>query len=289
MSWLLPMERIMSATGEFLLERFVHYVLCDDPLPGRQLIASALANGEDPFELLTHVLWPAAECLQQLKKDGLIATRLFNAAQRALASLIHQLAAQLPREPQEPRGPEATAAYAPSISAGISPRGRLLILSAPGEFSDLGAQLLAALAESRGFDVLFAGAGVTSQELTFALLQLQPDALLIHGSLDSSRLSTRTLLEHLQRSRLRPQLQVAAVGAIADPQSDGHDLGADLVSRHPMEILEMLALCPDYRSPGYDPHPAQSLEMLVGATLSTNHAAVHDFLRSRFPTRLHAN
>jgi methanogenic corrinoid protein MtbC1 len=268
---------------EHVLEQLVHYVLSDDAAAGRALVHAALAAGADPQRLLADVLWPAAECVHQLCHDRLISPRVFNTATRALATLAACAAARLPA--------------CPPAAGGARPR--VLIAAAPGERTDLGAHLLATLAEGYGMGVLFAGANLSTEDLTVAVLRLQPDAVLLHGSLPASAPATAALLRHLRRARLWPDAQLAVVGGVVAAGSTAapggaaaHEpLGADLESAHPVEILELLALCPEYRAPDSAPTSSSALHLLPGATptVGLDPAALHDFLCRHFPPRTHTN
>jgi len=259
-----------TSTGQFpldfLLERFVHQMLRDDPSGVRRMLAEAVRAGCDPTWLLAEILWPAAECLAQLRHDRLVGLRAFNQATRSLVQAAGHLDARLP-------------------AAGPIGR-RVLILTAPGEPGDLGAYVLSILAEAAGVAALFAGAGLNATDVLFALSHLQPDALVIHGSLPVSLPAAETLVAQVQASRWWPQVQIACVGAMLN-RPEGLAQRGDLSSHHPVELLELLALCPDHRAvPGLE---APGLSMPPGATPSVHAQAIDDLLRHYFPPRPHVN
>lgn len=252
---------------DFLLERFVHQILSDDPAGVRHLLAQALRAAGDPQWLMAEILWPAAECLAQLRHDRLVSLRTFNQATRSLTLAAGHLDAHLP--------------------AADSARRRLLILTASGEPGDLGAHLLSILAEAAGFATLFAGAGLSAADAVFALAHLQPDALVIHGSLPSSLPAAQSLVAHLQACRWWPQVQIACVGAMLGT-AEGLTQAGDLSSHHPVEILELLSLCPDHRTvPGLTAPSA--LHMPADTTPAIHAQAIDDLLRHYFPPRPHVN
>ncbi|HEY4328611.1 MAG TPA: hypothetical protein VGN88_02655 [Phycisphaerae bacterium] len=257
--------------SDFLLERFVHHILKDDPRDsragaGRTIFADALSAGADPRWLLSEILWPAAECTQQLRHDQIITPRVFNHAVRTLANLASQLA--------------------PAAASKIPATQRFLfIASAPGEPSDLGAHLLSILAESHGFSVQFAGANLSASDILFALNRLEPHAVILHGSLVDSFLPTQNLLAKLRHAELWPKIQFATAGAMLE----NHPGTADISAQHPVELLELLALCPDHRAAGDSPLQQEPLHFLTDPTACPHGDAVRDLLFHYFPPRRHAN
>jgi len=135
----------MKSRPEFLLEKLVHYAVRDHSAAARELMTEAVAQGMEAGALLAEIVLPAVECVHQLRRDGLISARVFNAAVRGLSGALHTLKESL-RDQTGTR------------------RGRVLILSAPLEETDLGGQVVAALAEGHGYDVLFAGAHLEVEE-----------------------------------------------------------------------------------------------------------------------------
>jgi methanogenic corrinoid protein MtbC1 len=256
---------------EFMLERLVHHVLREESRAARELIGSALVVDGTPDALLAHVVIPAIECMHQLREDALVSARVFNAGGRVLSSLVQHLESHLPPA----AGP-------------VSPqdrRARVLVLSAPGERTDLGAQAVAALAAAFGFEVHFAGAHLSTEELLVATTRLEPDALLFHGSLPSSREALGRLLEKLRGAGVWPRMQVAVTGAVAGAREC---FVADAAAADPLEVLEVMALCPDYRAARPEEEP---LGLLEGASPArgVDPAVVREFLSTMFPPRVHGN
>jgi len=248
-------------------------MLRDQPHAAHELLGSALAAGTQPQWLMAEILWPAAECLAQLRRDRLISLRAFNQAAHAVTRIAGHLDAAIAPAPSRQR--------------------RLLVVSAPGEPGDLGANLFSLLADACGFTALFAGAGLQRTDIAFAIAHLEPDALIIHGSLPSSLPATQRLITDLQASSLWPQIQIACLGAMVGTEGRITNAG-DISSHHPLELLELLALCPDHRAlPGITPPdlnaPANTLQFPAGTTPTLHVQAIDDLLRQLFPPRLHIN
>lgn len=265
----------MSDTPEYVLERLVHHVLREEGAAARSLVAAALEMHAMPERFLAEVLFPAVECMHQLRHDGLISGRVFNAAARVLVRLTQQVEERL-----NASGDEAEEGEDGRPGEGEAGR-RMLVLSAPGERTDLGAQVVAALAGERGFEVLFAGAHLSAEELLVACSRLQPEVLLVHGSLAASRPEAEALVQRLRRAGLWPGMQIAAAGTLAAQEG----IGADISAADPMEVLELLALCPGYRAADQ-----VTLRMLEGSSTfrGVDASVVRQFL-SMFPPRVHGN
>lgn len=218
-------------TPEFLLERFVHQTLQGEQRSTGALLERALAARVPAEALLLEILWPTVECVQQLRQDGTVGVRTYNAAVRTLRSMLDMLAGWLPRESGDPQGGRS-----------------LMIVTAPGESEELGAHVVATLAESHGWRVHFGGAGLPVEEITFALGQLSADVVVIQATFAEAAARVRKLIERLQRVRIWPRAQVAVVGGVVAESSGKATLGADVMARDPVELLELLALCPEYRA-----------------------------------------
>ena len=247
-------------TSDFLLERVVHQVLKGGPTTSLLPESTSL----DPAHFIADILWPAMECIHQLHEDGTTTARIVNTATRALRSLLESAARRLDRQPPNHRS--------------------AFIFTAPGESSDLGAHMFATLAESHGFRVFFAGAGLSLEELTFSIGQLSPDILVMHGALPASAPRAAELLCQLRRIRIWPSAQLVLTGALA--KSLPHP-AADLLSPHPIETLELMSLWPNYR---HTPNPPNSpLQMLEGTTespkLSTE--TIRQMIRHHFQKHPH--
>ncbi len=228
----------MAYSAEFLLERFVHHVLQGEARPCNALINEALAWKVPAESLLLEILWPTLECAQRLKADGTIAGRTYNTAIRTLGGMLALL---------EPHLEQAGLDCATGRS--------IMVLTAPGECEELGAHITATLAEAHGWTVFFAGAGLTREEISFSIGQLNPDVLLIHGSFTTSVPQTRQLIEQLQKIRIWPRIQIAVTGGISESTTGRNPLDADIRGRDPVETLELLTLCPEYRATPQVRHP----------------------------------
>jgi len=59
----------------------------------------------------------------------------------------------------------------------------MLIICSPGEPEELGAQITTDLAEAKGWTVHFAGGGVPNDEIVGWIGQIEPEVLLVYGTI----------------------------------------------------------------------------------------------------------
>jgi len=270
----------MADSPDYLLERFVHRVLGESSSGTCELVDEALEKQIDGRRILSEILWPAAECVQQLHHGGQVSRRIFNRATRSLFISAGQV--RLPAAPGE-----------------FTTDRSVFVCGAPGEMSDLGSHLVALLAESYGFSTMFAGARLSAEEVMFAISRLKPDVALVQGSLGGSRGELNRWMERIRQARFWPEVQLAAVGAVAAFPEGAEALQAigagtyctaDVISRHPVEILELLALFPSYRAQGGRlPARRAPLHMVKGATPLPDPTEAKQSILQHFPGRFRWN
>jgi methanogenic corrinoid protein MtbC1 len=177
------------------------------------------------------LIWPAMETVQDLYAAGLVSQHRFNAAFRLLDKVMT-------------RALEGIAPVAPIARSAM-------IFTIPGEREEFGACLLSRLAELHGWTVYFAGGNLTVEEVMFAIGRLTPDALVIHAGLSGGENGVAELIKKLQRVGVWPAAQVTVCGRAVEGLRSMPGIQADILARTPVELLELMQLCPDHRwNPG---------------------------------------
>src|SRR5262245_43354296 len=113
-------------------QTYLDTLLSGDRLACRAIIDRALSEDFQPFDLLTQLIWPAMESLQQLYRDDRIAIAALNLATRLNRMMTDQLCMQLPR--------------------GESNGKKVLIFCGDDEPEELGGQICADLFECDGWN-----------------------------------------------------------------------------------------------------------------------------------------
>lgn len=221
----------------FRLERFVHHTLTGHLGECLELLQELPASVPAGM-LISELIWPTLECVQQLHLDRSIATRTHNTAVRTLRALVEHLCGQQPPEQHMVNR-------------------SLMVLTAPGERDELAAHITASLAEGTGWRTYFAGANLSAEEMMFSIGQLGPDVVLFVSTLRASAASIQQAIALLHRGRVWPRVQIAVCGAAIEQAMD-HPPGADIAARDAVEALEVLELCPDYRATAPRGQPAST-------------------------------
>jgi len=123
--------------SEPLLTRYLQPLLAGRRAECFNLIAEVVRGGYDPRELIHDVVWPAMAQLERLYRDDRIDTAIDNMACRINHTVADQLQAHLPK--RVPNGK------------------RIVVTCGDDQRQVIGAQMLADLLQSDGWDVYFVG------------------------------------------------------------------------------------------------------------------------------------
>ena len=203
-----------------LSQSYVESLLTGDRIVCRRLIDTCLTDGRTAYELLTELIWPTMEMLQELYRDDRINVSMLNLATRLNRSLTDQLTAQLPRN--EANGK------------------KVLIFCGNAEPEELGGQICADLFEADGYSVRFAGGGVPDDEVLKLIGDLRPDLLLLFGTLPSGVPAVRRLIDYLREVNSCPEMQIMCCGGIYK-RAEGlaEEIGADLYAPDAAAAVEV--------------------------------------------------
>jgi methanogenic corrinoid protein MtbC1 len=192
-----------------LFNNYIEPLLHGDRDACRQLVEAAIAEGVNPGDLLTHLIWPAMERIQALYRDDRITQANLNLATRLNRSLTDQIAAKLERKASNGRS--------------------TIIFCGAAEPEELGGQITAELFEADGWKVRFAGGGVPDDEVLKLIGESRPDLLVLFGTLPSGMPQVRKLIDYLREVNSCPQMQVLCCGGIYK-RAEGlaEEIGADL-------------------------------------------------------------
>ncbi len=145
------------------LDQYLTPLLDGNRIRCREVMGDFCQRIEDPVRLYHEVLWPVMEQVEKLFRSDRINAASEHMATRINRSIADQLQMKLTRRP--------------AINK------RLVISCADAEPEELGAQMLADMFESRGWDVNFLGGGVPNDEILSLLGDVRPELLLIYGTL----------------------------------------------------------------------------------------------------------
>ncbi len=223
------MATITTNSTSTLLERFMVTLFKGERSAARGIVAEAFESDMSAEEILMGLIWPAMEKVQVLYRSDNINTGTHHMASRLLRMLADQLTLRLERQPRNGRS--------------------MLVVCSPGEPEELGGQITTDLAEANGWQVHFAGGGVPNDEIIGWLGQLEPQVLMIYGTIPSATPMVRQLIDMLHDVGICPKLQIICSGGVFN-RAEGlaEEIGSDLFAPTPTEALHLLENLPERRA-----------------------------------------
>jgi len=182
-------------------------VIDGDAKTTRTLVQEALTAGHDPRELVTQHLIPAMdevgrrfECNDFFVPEMLIAARAMKAALEIVKPYL--------------------------AATGAKPTGRVLIGTVKGDLHDIGKNLVCAMLEGGGFEVIDLGVDVAPEKFVSALKEHQVDILALSALLTTTMPAMRDTVAAVRDAGIRNTVKIIVGGA---PITDGFakEIGAD--------------------------------------------------------------
>lgn len=219
--------------AEMLLTRYLQPLLAGRRSDCFAMVHEALAAGRPAAELIEHVIWPAMAQVDRLYRDDRINTAHDNIATRINRTVADQLQRALPTSPSNGR--------------------RILVTCADEPREELGAQMVADLLQSDGWEVVFVGGGVPHDELVALIGQIRPHALVIFGTQPTSVPAVRQFVMSIREIGICPEMNIIASGGVFN-RAEGlwREVGADVFCDGARDILETAATL-EPRIPGARP------------------------------------
>lgn len=192
-------------------QKYLEPLLAGDRMVCRRMMEEALAAGFTAHDLLTQLVWPTMEKVQELYREDRATIASVNLATRLNRSITDQLTARLPRAASKGK--------------------KVLLFCGDDEPEELGGQICADLFEADGYDVKFAGGGIPEDEVLAMLGNERPDLLVMFGTLPSGVPGVRKLIDYLREVNSCPDMQILCCGGIYK-RAEGlaEEIGADLVA-----------------------------------------------------------
>lgn len=173
----------------------------------RSITQQALAEKQDPSKLVNDYMLPAMnevgrryECNEYFVPELLLAARAMSAGLEFIRPL---LAAQ-----------------------GAQPTGRVIIGTVKGDLHDIGKNLVAAMLEGNGFDVIDLGVNVTPEQFLAAVHEKKPNIVAMSALLTTTMLAMKSTIETLRQAGVRDQVKIL-IGGAPVTQKYADEIGAD--------------------------------------------------------------
>ena len=173
----------------------------------RSLTEQALADGADPLTLVNEFMIPAMdevgrrfECSEYFVPELLLSAR----AMKAALELIRPLLAK----------------------SGAKPAARVVVGTVKGDLHDIGKNLVAAMFEGGGFDVIDLGVNVPPEKFVETVRDRGAQIVAMSALLTTTMPGMRTTIEAFNQAGLRNQVKIL-IGGAPITQKFADEIGAD--------------------------------------------------------------
>lgn len=190
-----------------IIETLHHAVLNGDAQTARQATENALASGVDALQLVTEGMVPAMDeagrrfqCSEFFVPELLLAAR----AMKAGLELIRPVLAR----------------------SGAEPAGRVVVGTVKGDLHDIGKNLVAAMLEGGGFEVVDLGVNVAPEKFVEAVRTQNARIVAMSALLTTTMSSMKRTIDAFEQAGLRGQVRIF-VGGAPVTQKFADEIGAD--------------------------------------------------------------
>ena len=204
---------------EDILERYLNALLKGDRKHCRAVIEETLQSGIPTNSVYVDVIWPIMVEIEKLLRADRITHPQEHLATRINRTIVDQLQNKLPRRPSRNK--------------------RIAVCCAQDELQELGAQMMADLFESDGWEVRFLGGGLTNNDLLAFINEYAPDILLIYGSVPKQAPGIRQFIDTIRAVNAWPFMRIMVSGGLFN-RAEGlwQEIGADLFAATAIEAVQ---------------------------------------------------
>lgn len=203
-----------------LLERYLAAILKGDRKLCRSIIEEALQKGTLANSVYSLIIWPMMAEIDNLFRSGQITPVQEHMATRINRSIVDQLQNKLPRKVNKDK--------------------RIAICCTSPELHELGAQMIADLFESDGWDVRFLGGGLTNDDILEFTNRYNPDILLVYGTEPKQAPDIRRLIDTIKGINAHPDMKILVSGGLFN-RAEGlwEEIGADMFAATAVEAIQV--------------------------------------------------
>jgi methanogenic corrinoid protein MtbC1 len=205
---------------QVILERYLTNLLTGDRKGCRAAIEESLQSGNPANLVYVDIIWPIMVEIEQLWRSDRITAAEEHLATRINRTIVDQLQNKLPRRANKNK--------------------KIAICCAQTELQELGAQIMADLFESDGWEVKFLGGGLTNDDILAFIHEYAPEILLIYGTAPKQAPDVRRLIDTIKGINAWPDMRIMVSGGLFN-RADGlwQGIGADLFAATALEALQV--------------------------------------------------
>lgn len=202
------------------LTRYLAALLNGDRQACRRVVEETLQRGVTASAVYLDMIWPITVTIEKLLRQDRITPIQEHLASRINRTIVDQLENKLPRRPLRCK--------------------KVAICCAETELQELGAQMMADLFESDGWEVRFLGGGLTNDDIFGFVNEYAPDLLLLHGTSAKQAPQARQLIDTIKAVNAWPDMKIMVSGGLFN-RADGlwEEVGADRFAASPGEALRV--------------------------------------------------
>ncbi len=205
---------------EGTLERYLEPLLRGDRKSCRVVIEEALQSGVPANSVYVNIIWPIMVEIEKLLHSDKITPVQEHLATRINHTIVDQLQNKLPCKPSKAK--------------------KMVVCCAPHEIQELGAQMMADLFESSGWEVKFLGGGLTNDDILAFINEYGPDILLMYGISPRQAPDIRQLIDTIRAINAWPNMRIMVSGGLFN-RAEGlwEEIGADLFAETALEAVNL--------------------------------------------------
>lgn len=194
-------------------------VVAGDAKTARAITEQALKENVDPLKLVTDFMAPAMgevgrrfECNEYFVPELLLSARAMKSAMELIRPLL--------------------------IAKGTEPVGRVAIGTVKGDLHDIGKNLVAAMLEGGGFEIIDLGVNVTPEQFIATVKEKRANIIAMSALLTTTMPSMKTTIEALKTAGVRDQVKIL-IGGAPITQKYADEIGADGYSDNAAEAVSI--------------------------------------------------
>lgn len=207
---------------EDVLARYLAPLLRGDRKACRAVVEETLQKGIPANSVYLHLIWPVMAEIERLSRLDKITSVQEHLATRINRTIVDQLQNKLPRRPARHK--------------------RVAVSCTRDELQELGAQIIADLFESDGWEVRFLGGGLTNDDIFAFANEYAPDVLFIYGTTPKQAPDVRRLIDRIRSVNAWPNMRIIVSGGLFN-RAEGlwEEIGADGFAATAAEALQVAA------------------------------------------------
>jgi methanogenic corrinoid protein MtbC1 len=205
---------------EDALARYLEALLQGDRKACRSVVEETLQSGIPANSVYLHLIWPVMAEIERLQRTDRITCVQEHLATRINRTIVDQLQNKLPRRPAKHK--------------------KVAVCCAREELQELGAQMIADLFESDGWQVRFLGGGLNNDDIYAYINEYAPDVLLVYGTAPKQAPDVRRLIDRVRAVNAWPDMRIVVSGGLFN-RAEGlwEEIGADGFAATAAEVLQV--------------------------------------------------